>query len=138
MTRPLETRDSEALEHLKQHAKGDFQWAQGPDFIEGVAFVDREDSPKLVAGAWARAEVHCLIDPNWGTPEQKLEAFKLLHAEMERELAARGVRQVVTWFSPAEMLRAGGRAFLRRLQDLGWIRSENTSWHRKVEGNDNV
>lgn len=98
----------------------------GKDFIEGICAVDEHDMPILFVGAWHRAEVHCSIDHKWSTPGARLALLQQVHVEMERELKRRDIGQVVTWF--------GGelKGFKRRLQRLGWIKSEFTGWTRRV------
>lgn len=75
-----------------------------------------ESGNEIVCAALARVEVmaHIYMDPAWSTPRMRLEAFKLLHREMTRELAEKGIEIV-----HAEV---ESRAFIRRLKDLGWER----------------
>jgi hypothetical protein len=105
-----------------------FEHEFGADFMEGVVAVNENDIPVMFVGAWSRAEVHMAIDKEWGTPGSRLALFQQVHCEMEKELKSRSVGQVVTWF--------GGelKSFKKRLQKLGWIKSELTSWHRRIDG----
>ena len=96
------------------------------DFILGLVASGREAKPVMVAGAWHRAEVHVLIDKSWGTPRERMTVLKELHDAMAVELKARGVSEAVTWFGGED------KSFKRFLQKWGWVKSELTSWHRRI------
>jgi hypothetical protein len=95
----------------------------GTDLIEGLVSVDQDDQPVMFAGAWLRAEVHMALDHSYSTPGARFVLLQEIHAEMERRLKRRKIGQVVTWLE---------NNFGRRLRQLGWAKSELTSWHRKV------
>ena len=105
--------------------QGEHLWEFGPDFECGYVFVDANDVPVLVTGAWKKAECHMLIDPSWGTPGARMLALQQAHDAMERNLYAAGFREVHTFFAKVE-------AFCRRMQRLGWRQSAMTSFHREV------
>ena len=118
MIRPIEAKDLPKLKEL-------VDWEFGDDYLTGLVFVDSEDAPRAVCGAWLLAEVHMGMDKSWGTPGARFAAMKEMHAAMERELKALHVKQVVTWFDRCS-------AFTRRLTKLGWVMSNKVSWHRGV------
>jgi hypothetical protein len=95
------------------------------DFIEGICATDENDVVVMFAGAWSRAEVHMASDKTWGTPGARLALLQQVHREMEKHLKARNVGQVITWLD-------GMKGFSRRLHNLGWFKSQLTSWHRRI------
>jgi hypothetical protein len=121
MIRRLELKDLPRLKELG------FPYEIGPDFIEGLCAVDGNDEVVMFVGAFSRAEVHMCVDGQWATPGARLALLKQVHDAMERELKARNVGQVITWFG-SEMKR-----FKVRLQKLGWAKSDLTGWYREVK-----
>lgn len=103
-----------------------FEHEIGHDFLEGICAVDENDKVVMFAGAWLRAEVHMCTDGSWGTPGARLALLNQVHDAMERELKSRNVGQAITWFDE------GRKRFKARLQRLGWMKSEFTSWYRIV------
>lgn len=104
-----------------------FEHQIGNDFIEGICAVDENDVVVMFAGAWLRAEVHMCTDGSWATPGARLALLNQVHGAMERELKSRNVGQAITWFDE------GKKRFKARLQGLGWVKSEFTSWFREIK-----
>lgn len=100
-----------------------------PDFMEGICATDENDVVVVFAGAWSRAEVHMALDKGFGTPGLRLALFQQVHREMEKSLNARNVGMVVTW------LDGSMKSFHRRLQNLGWVKTQLQSWNRRINGN---
>lgn len=120
--RPIRQSDIPRLKELG------FEHEFSTDFIEGICATDENDVVVMFAGAWSRAEVHMALDKEWGTPGSRLALLQQVHGEMEKYLKARGVGQAITWFG-GELKR-----FKKRLEKLGWVKSELTSWHRRIDG----
>ncbi len=80
----------------------------------------------VVCAALARVEVmaHLYMDHSWETPAFRLEALKILHAEMRRELKEKGIE-----IAHAELAPGIERSFGRRLAGLGW---EPCGWKQLV------
>jgi hypothetical protein len=120
--RPFEERDIRYLQLLHNG----FHWELDSSFIGADVVVDEDDIPRMIAGAWAIAEVHLVADGQWDTPAFRAEALRLLHISMNQRLKSLGIRRGVTWFNEPM------RAFERRLRKMGWIRSEVPSYHKGV------
>ena len=121
MLRRIEQRDLARIRQLQ----AEYAWEFGPDFECGYVFVDANDVPVMVTGAWRKAECHMLIDLSWGTPGARQSALEVCHEAMERTLYARGVREVLTYFDRFENFR-------RMMMRLGWVKCGKTSWNREV------
>ena len=115
----------EDIPKLKALESKDFAWEFGPDMDMCLVLVDDNNEPRAFSGAWKRAECHLLLDSDWETPAVRLAAVRALHFEMNVRLANKGYRMAVTW---AGDMRAWGR----RLIALGWLRSTETSFHRRI------
>jgi hypothetical protein len=121
MIRQITTKDVPRLRGLEQG----YEWEFGPDFMHAKAFVDENDRPVLIAGAWKRAEVHLVADGTWGTPGMRQAALEQLHAAMAQQLKSEGVGEALTFMD-------GMKAFCRRLQRLGWGKTDKAVWARRL------
>jgi hypothetical protein len=106
--------------------QGEWKWTFGGDFISGLVAVDEEDKIVAVLGAWRLAEVHMLMDTEWRTPAFRHQAELMLQEAMTGRLYLEKVGRMVTWMG------APMRAFERRMQKWGWVRSEAPSFHKGV------
>ena len=104
------------------------EWEFNDDIIGCLVSVDEHDQPIMCAAAWYRAEVHLALDHKWSTPGARLFALKELHDAMHEELKRKHIGQAITWFGE-ELKR-----FKTRLQAWGWVKSQLTSWHRRIDG----
>jgi len=75
----------------------------------------------IVGAAFLRvtAEAYLLLDPKAGTPRQRWEWLRWLHAAAERDAWVRGLEDVHAWLPPEI-----ARKFGRRLERLGWVRDD--------------
>jgi hypothetical protein len=119
--RLLESNDLPRLRELQN----EFEWTFAPDYMLGLAVVDENNLPVMMAGAWKRAEVHLVADSQLGSPQDREAAFLELHEAMANTLANQGVAEVITWMDDMQ-------AFGRRLKRLGWDVAKRTTWARRI------
>lgn len=85
-----------------------------PEVLE-AAFV-MEENGRIVGMAAAErcAHVFVVIDPEWGSPHQKMDLIESFHSPLAADLLSRGIQYVFTFVEPKF------RRYVRRLQNLGW------------------
>ena len=96
----------------------------GRDHIVSVVAEDSAGRKVMSMSATVRAEVH-MESTQFGTPGARWELLQAMHDVMERELKARGVQRVWSWFENP------GR-FCKRLLSLKWCKSDATLFYREV------
>lgn len=101
-------------------------------FLANKVVVDGKQ-PVAAAGARLTVEIFGWVDKDWGTPAMKLEAMRLLHREVGRELKQMDLRKQVgenfirlrisdahAWL-PVQI----AKTFRRRLmRTFGWVQQE--------------
>lgn len=117
----------------------------GDRFAFGVVG-EENDKVQIIAFLRLVPEAYLLLNEQWGTPEERLEAFVKTHEAVKALSQRRGFEAVYCWIPPelASPLRrrrtfverlwaawhafnekdreAGERPFIRRLLKLGWIK----------------
>lgn len=90
-----------------------------PDFeAREIGYVVEEGGkPVCYVGAELHAELVMIVDPEYGSPHQKMRMFASLHLPIAEELEARGVKSAYVSLDPAF------KSFGRRLSQLGWNES---------------
>lgn len=80
---------------------------------------------RLAIGATVRvqAEVYLWLDHEWGTPEQRWEELKRLHADVVQQARTIGFDQLYCVLPPEV-----AKSFGPRLQELGW--EQTRQWDR--------
>jgi hypothetical protein len=128
--RDLEVADEEPLRriHAQSGLKYEFPKLESPLFIIKKVVVDDEQGRPVIAGCVKLlGEAQILCDPEWLTPAFRLKALELLHEEMRRELADKGIDEVVA-FLPEEK-----KSFGRRLMRMfGWGKAIGECYARTV------
>lgn len=131
LIRPYETRDRGAIERI--HKAQGFGYAL-PDFAQPIfltKLVMQGERAEVIAAAALKitAEAYFLIDPDSGSPQDRLFALTAVHEAVRRDAYAGGLEDVHA-FVPPQI----SKAFGRRLHVLGWQREPWVPWCRKVEG----
>lgn len=121
MIRRYQTADKPELEKIfrKQGFEYDFPDVDDPSILSKTV-LDKYGMPKMAVLARLTAEAYFLIDPEFGTPQEKWEAFKEIHEAARLDCYARGLDDVYCWMPPAI-----AKPFGRRLFRLGW---RNNLW----------
>jgi len=93
----------------------------------GKVVTDESGIPVMAALAVPIVDCYLLLEPDHGTPGNRLRNLLALHESMRVELKERGYR----WAS-ADIPPEVEKSFGRRLQRLGWIKSEWSMWATEV------
>lgn len=112
--RVIESKDLPRLKELfaQQGFEYDF-----PDLRPMVGALAVEDEGVIVEAVMARptVELYFLGDAKWRTPQMRMEALKVLHEAMRRELCGKGFEDAHVWIPPQK------KSFVRRLmRNFGW------------------
>lgn len=120
--REFQAGDMEKLKamHAKQGFRYPFPDIQDESFLMRTVLED--DSGEPVMGALARltAEVYLLVDPDAGTPAEKMHRIMALQAVAMPEAWRRGLDDLHCWLPPSIE-----RSFGRRMAAMGW---RKVSW----------
>lgn len=87
-------------------------------FISKLVLEDGRPVASVLARA--TAEIYLLLDPTYGTPEQRWEAFEAIHRAAETSLLDIGLEDSHCWLPPAIERRFG-----KRLATLGWTKDND-------------
>lgn len=80
-----------------------------------ISFVREEDGRVVQwVGAQMEAQIFMLMDPEWGSPHQRIRAIADFHAPITKQLDLRGVKTANVALDPKFP------KFGRRLSKLGW------------------
>jgi len=93
----------------------------------GLVATNWHDKPMMAALAVPIVDCYLLIDPEATTPGARWETFKQLHQAMREELQKRGYR-----WAQADIPPQIDRSFGKRLNRLGWIKSEWPCWAAEI------
>ncbi len=115
--------------HASQGFDYEFPDLSNPLFLTKLVLTD--DDQKIVGAALLRltAEAYLLLDPKTGTPRERWQSLRALHAAAHCDAWQRGLEDVHAWLPPTIATKFG-----RRLQRLGWIRDDTyTPYCKKLE-----
>jgi len=113
--RQIQNRDIDKLKEIHSASGFDYKFPNLNEFFPIPAVVDENDIPVLVVASLPTVELFLLADSTWETPGIRMEAFKLIHEFVRRDLQSRGIVEAVAWIPP-EL----SKSFLRRLNKMGW------------------
>lgn len=120
--RPMTTADHPALSALA--LRSGFPYPD-PSVFDSAYVVTVAGDPVMACGAIKMAELYLYVGD--GSPAVKAQALRLLHAEMAADLRSKGYREALAGLPPAIALRFG-----RRLERMGWVKSEWEKWGRGI------
>jgi hypothetical protein len=125
--------DLSALQAI--HAKQGFDYAlpdlRNPLFVTKLVLTDagqvdaadsRDSAQENILGAALlrlTAEAYLLLDPQAGSPRERWQWLRQLHAATERDAWRRGLEDVHAWLPPPIAGKFG-----KHLERLGWIRDD--------------
>jgi hypothetical protein len=115
----------------KQSFEYDFPDLEEPQFIAKRVICDADGTVVMAVAARRTVELFMLADPQWNTPRMRLEALKLIHDDMRKELTRLGVHDVHAWLPP-QVARSFGRRLMRL---FGWKRPLWTDFCAEVNPN---
>jgi len=126
--RQFKLEDSAALKSMFLKQGFDFDC---PDFGDSglVSKTVMEKNGKVSMAILARltAEAYFLVDKEFGSPQEKWEAFKELHEAARLDCYARGLDDIYCWIPPAI-----SKPFGRRLMRLGWTHNLWPAFNRSL------
>lgn len=113
------------LDQLKKfHSEGKFDFIL-PDPEEPQIVIRKcfEEGGKVRMAAFGRAQLNAylLVDGEWKTPAERLEAIQILEFAMIDRAKALGFDQATAQVTPK---------FAKRLKDFGWEQSSGETWHK--------
>jgi len=94
-------------------------WANPRFPIKQVGVADGR--PVIASVAKVQAEIYLWLDPDWGTPQERWDALKELHAEVVAQAEEIGFDQIYCVLPPEI-----AESFGPRLKELGWC--ETRPW----------
>jgi hypothetical protein len=128
--RQLQEYDVQRLKELHFKLSPGYEFPNLNEFYPIPTIVDDYDNPVVTVAALPTAEIFYFGDPDWETPGIRMEAFKIIHEFVRRDLASRGVIEVNA-FIPRFLCRSFGR----RLKRFGWRESQGwPCFSRRVDG----
>ena len=124
--RPYQSGDTQALERIFKKQGFEYQRPDlgDPSFLSKL-IGEQNGVASVAILARLTAEAYFLIDPDFGTPLEKWEAFKELHEAARLDCYARGLDDIYCYLPPVIE-----RPFGRRLLRLGWERNKWMSFNR--------
>lgn len=99
------------------------------EFLPMPVIVDEKNRVVAGVGCMPAVEIYLFLDKSWETPGMRLEAFKVLHEWVRKDLLARGVIEAHA-FVPPEMEKQFGK---RLIKAFGWIRSHWPCFSRRTD-----
>jgi hypothetical protein len=97
------------------HARAGYNFAF-PDKLEAAHVMEDENGQIIgMAGAELCAHVILLLDPDWGSPHQRMELIESFHWPVSADLFKMGIQYAFIWCEPRF------KSFARRMRSLGWI-----------------
>ena len=128
MIRPYKPEDAKALERIFERQAFEYQRpdADDPSFVSKM-IAEKNGAAGMAILARLTAEAYFLVDPDFGTPLEKWEAFKELHEASRLDCYARGLDDIYCYVPPRI-----ARPFSRRLLRLGWERNLWPSFNRSL------
>ena len=113
--RQLEEKDIEKLKETHKGLGADYRFPNLDEFLPIPAVVDETDSPIMVVASMPTVELFLFADGQWETPGMRMEAFKLIHEYVRKDLNLRGIVEANAWIPPQI-----SKSFGRRLRKMGW------------------
>jgi hypothetical protein len=99
--------------------------------IQASATQAPSPNDEIVGAALLRltAEAYLLFDPAAGTPQERWQWLRTLHAAAEREAWQRGLEDVHAWLPPRIATKFG-----KRIARLGWVRDDTwTPYCKRIQ-----
>lgn len=93
----MQPKDFEAVRAL--HAKAEYGFDL-PEFLVTSFVVESEGHVVAWGGAELVAEAYGVVDPEWGTPARKMEAFEQLMQANARAVRRKGIRRAIAFLDP--------------------------------------
>lgn len=93
----------------------------------GKVVTNESGNPVMAALAVPIVDCYLLVDPNSGTPGERLSNLRNLHESMRMELRERGYQ-----WAQADIPLVIEKSFGKRLQRMGWFKSEWPTWATEV------
>lgn len=90
--------------------------------------VNDRDEVVMAVGSMPAVEIYLFIDKSWETPGMRMEAFKILHELVRKDLLSKGIIEAHA-FVPPEI----AKFFSRRLAKLGWNLSHWLCFSRRTD-----
>jgi hypothetical protein len=106
------------IKELYEKLGADYEFPNLDEFFPIQAVVDSNDSPIVVVASLPTVELFSFFDPEWETPGMRMEAFKLIHEFVRKDLKSLGIVQAEAWVPP-ELAKTFGR----RLARMGWSKT---------------
>ena len=126
--RAYQPSDFSALESMFRQQGFEYEL---PDF-DSPLFMSKavleDDRPVMAIASRLTAEEYFLMDRNWGTPEQKWQAFLHLHEAARKDLYSKGLEDCYCWLPPQVE-----KSFGRRLMRLDWAKNKWPSFTRSLK-----
>ena len=127
MIREYKASDLDAIVRLHEAEGRPFQLPRidSPLMLVRQCFVDEHDEVKLAAFGRLHISALLFVDKTWNTPQERLDALKLLQVSMMKKADSFGLDIATT--------QADGR-FAERLQDeLGWTPGLGKMFYREIK-----
>jgi hypothetical protein len=128
--RQIQDYDVPKLLELHSRLGAEYLFPNLDEFFPIPTIVDSHDNPVVTVAALPTAEIYYFGDPDWETPGMRMEAFKIIHEFVRRDLLRRGIVEVNA-FLPRFLCRSFGR----RLKSLEWEEGQlGPCFSRRVDG----
>jgi hypothetical protein len=111
LIRDFRPSDMERLREINRKVGIGYEFPD-PAKMASAKVVEEDGEIVMVACARLEAQIFAAIDPDWGTPGERMRAFALLHLPIAEDLAEKGVEEAY--------IAVDTKAFGRRLKSFGW------------------
>lgn len=99
------------------------------EFLPIPVVVDEKNRVVAAVGSVPTVEVWLFLDKDWETPGMRLEAFRILHDWVQKDLYSSGVIQVHAFVPPSFE-----KSFSKRLvKSFGWIKETWPCFFRRTK-----
>lgn len=115
--RELRSEDAEKLKsiYVKRGLAEYFPNLNDALFLTKLVLVDDQDIPRIAGALRLEANSYVFVDPGWGTPLERWQAFLEIHKAVTEEASLKGLDQLTCQVPP--QLEKG---FGKRIMRLGW------------------
>lgn len=98
------------------------------DFLPIPVIVNEKNQVVAAVGMLPTVEIYLFMDRNWETPGMRLEAFRVIHEWVRKDLRCRGVKEANAFVPPYLE-----KSFGRRLLALKWTKSKWPCFSRRTD-----